>query len=146
MVDGDFVGVRHGLQQQGHSSTKNLGENDMPTYEFVVDFETSDDDANPFRTNQIHPFLLVGWVYVYGEVANEVYPCGFGVSEVHDVIDVSWIALSQSSATSAAIFDYIERKFTYPGQWSVYLSVNNRRIGHYSPCYPVASVERPPSA
>jgi hypothetical protein len=61
----------------------------MPTYEFVVDFETPDNDADAFWANQIHPFLSVCWVYMYGDVANEVYPCGFGVSEVRDVIDVS---------------------------------------------------------
>jgi hypothetical protein len=95
----------------------------MPTYEFVVDFETPDNDADAFWANQIHPFLSVCWVYMYGDVANEVYPCGFGVSEVRDVIDVSWMALSQISATSAPSRG---GKSTYPGQWSVYLSINNR--------------------
>lgn len=85
----------------------------MPTYEFVVDFETPENDTKSFWANQIHPFIPVCWVYMYAEVAHEEYPGSFGVSDVRDVIDVSWMALPQSSATSA-LFNDIGKRPTYP--------------------------------
>ena len=59
-------------------------------YEFIVDFDAAQDDADSARADKIHPFFLVGGIYVHSVVAGEVYSGCFGVSDVGDVVYMAW--------------------------------------------------------
>lgn len=78
------------------------------THEFIVDFYAPEDQANSRRIEQVVPFFHVCLVDVSANVACPVYPGGFGVSDVGDIIDVAWIGHASEKKHRNSIDPVIE--------------------------------------
>ena len=104
VVDGDAVGVDHGLLSRllvgvfhfgkGRGRGGNGKKRGRETYEFKITLQTLHNQTDGLWLHQLCPFLAVSWVDMHGEVGDPVDSCGFGVAVV---VDVVYVALCEVS-------------------------------------------------
>lgn len=92
MVDGDFVGPGHGLSFRV-LATNNQFVAEEDTYKFVVYLDTLQNQANPFISNRVQPFGLMGGVDMRCVVVHQIDSGCFGVSYVCYIVYMALITI-----------------------------------------------------
>lgn len=59
-------------------------------YKFVVHLDASQDESNPRRANQVHPFFLICGINVGSDVSCPVHSGCLGISNIGDVVDMAY--------------------------------------------------------